>query len=596
MAISKLILNGVTQMDVTSNTNVASNMLSGVVGTKNDGTSVTGNILSKDNEDVSGMYTSASGYVVSIPAGYYQSDAGFVVPEGSASPASSISATGATVSTGTNTLTLSKTVSNTPQVSSGYVNSGTSGNSSVSLTASVNTRNSSSLSASGATVTAPAGYYASDATKTVASGTEGTPTATKGTVSNHSITVTPSVTNTAGYISGSTKTGTGVSVTASELASGNKSITGNGTNIDVVGYSTVSVSVSGGGNLCTLTNDGSSNNAYVKYNNTKYYTANDTFNFDGGDTLVLYLTYGTDNIARVNNSNIAGGVGQIVNNYEFTLPDCSIEISFTKSSGASYINISVPSIQITENGLYEVDEYGYADVSIMPSVTPIMGALRSDAVLVQRWTDDKLFVTDLSGTIPAYTTSSTSIRSSGALTYSGGGGSPVTDYSYYLVYRSLNTPVYNSDTIRAAKPIYDILCGVIEYVIFPANIMGPTGTTHSTYSSAVQYQHHRLVYYSGTTGSVTATTSNYGPYSSMTTSPSSQNTTTAEITISLPTIYLRGSSSYFGQTSWEEMTDLRMQYVFELYKAPISNLRGWSVGSLYEHTLDCAKSSTGTLT
>ena len=83
----------------------------------------------------------------------------------------------------------------------------------------------------------------------VSNGTAGTPTATKGTVSNHSILVTPSVTNTTGYITGGTKTGTAVTVTASELASGNKSITSNGSNIDVVGYSTVSVNVSGGGGI-----------------------------------------------------------------------------------------------------------------------------------------------------------------------------------------------------------------------------------------------------------------------------------------------------------------------------------------------------------
>lgn len=104
-------------------------------------------------------------------------------------------------------------------------------------------RTSADLTVSGATVTAPAGIYASAASKSVASGTEGTPTATKGTVSNHSVSVTPSVTNTAGYISGGTKTGTAVTVSASELVSGNKEITSNGTNIDVADYSTVSVSV-----------------------------------------------------------------------------------------------------------------------------------------------------------------------------------------------------------------------------------------------------------------------------------------------------------------------------------------------------------------
>ena len=103
----------------------------------------------------------------------------------------------------------------------------------------------SDLTVSGATVTANAGYYAASAEATVASGTEGTPTATKGTVSGHAVSVTPSVTNSAGYISGGTHTGTAVTVSASELVSGNKAITANGTDIDVTEYATVSVAVPG---------------------------------------------------------------------------------------------------------------------------------------------------------------------------------------------------------------------------------------------------------------------------------------------------------------------------------------------------------------
>ena len=61
------------------------------------------------------------------------------------------------------------------------------------------------------------------------SGTAGTPTATKGTVSNHAVTVTPSVTNTTGYITGGTRTGTAVTVSASELVSGSETKTANGT-------------------------------------------------------------------------------------------------------------------------------------------------------------------------------------------------------------------------------------------------------------------------------------------------------------------------------------------------------------------------------
>ena len=186
--------------------------------------------------------------VVAFPAGYYADSHYGSVASGSVTAPSTISGTGASVSASNNTLTLSKTVSVTPTVTTaGYVSSGTAGNSSISLSASVNTRSSSDLTASGATVTAPAGYYASQAAKTVASGTEGTPTATKGSVSNHSVSVTPSVTNVAGYISGGTHSGTAVTVSASELVSGNKEIAENGTNIDVANYATVSVTVPTGG-------------------------------------------------------------------------------------------------------------------------------------------------------------------------------------------------------------------------------------------------------------------------------------------------------------------------------------------------------------
>lgn len=93
------------------------------------------------------------------------------------------------------------------------------------------------------TVYVPAGYYPNSAQHDAPIGTEGTPTATKGAVSNHSVSVTPSVTNVKGYIVGGTHSGTAVSVSASELVSGTKSITANGTGIDVTNYEKVNVSV-----------------------------------------------------------------------------------------------------------------------------------------------------------------------------------------------------------------------------------------------------------------------------------------------------------------------------------------------------------------
>ena len=81
------------------------------------------------------------------------------MPSGSATPAASISGTSATVSTGTNTLTLSKTVSNTPQVSAGYVSAGTAGNSNVSLTANVTTKAAATITPTTSNQTIASGTY-----------------------------------------------------------------------------------------------------------------------------------------------------------------------------------------------------------------------------------------------------------------------------------------------------------------------------------------------------------------------------------------------------------------------------------------------------
>lgn len=147
-------------------------------------------------------------------------------------------------------------------------------------------RTSSDVTVNGATVTVPVGAYSSQVQKSVASGTAGTPTASKGAVNNHSIAVTPSVTNTTGYITGSTINGTAVTVSASELVSGDKSITQNGSNIDVAEYSTVTVNVSGGGG-------GASNLVHGTFTtgSTRGAVGNTTVNYSGNGYPVAAVVF-----------------------------------------------------------------------------------------------------------------------------------------------------------------------------------------------------------------------------------------------------------------------------------------------------------------
>ena len=157
------------------------------------------------------------------------------------------------------------------------------------------------VSSSG-TTTAPTGHAYSPVT--VPSGTAGTPTATKGTVSSHSVTVTPSVTNSTGWITGSTINGTGVSVSASELVSGTKSISANGTNIDVTNYASVDVAVP------------SSSPTLI----TKNITQNGTYNAssdsaDGYSSVTVNVSGGGGDAKAVKDVNFIDYDGTIVESY-----------------------------------------------------------------------------------------------------------------------------------------------------------------------------------------------------------------------------------------------------------------------------------------
>ena len=205
------------------------------------------------------------------------------------------------------------------------------------------------------------------------SGSAGTPTATKGTVSNHSISVTPSVTNTTGYITGGTKTGTAVTVTASELVSGTLSVASNGT-VDVTNYASANVSVVET-YTATITSVslGSESSLYVicPYpGGTKYYQAGDTFEFAQGDTLRCFVSVrGSGAYIYLNSQIVAGSASATSAGYEYTLPAKDIEIDLYYDFDDAYIGILESVIPLAFLGAQTWGGYS----AIIPSGTYLTG-------------------------------------------------------------------------------------------------------------------------------------------------------------------------------------------------------------------------------
>lgn len=182
----------------------------------------------------------ASDATVSVPAGYYESAASKTIVSGR--PGTPIA--GKSPVSNLHTITITPSVSN----SAGWIPSGMIVGEDVTVSASELVSGTLNVTSSG---TKDVTNYAS---ASIPAGSA-TASATKGTVSNHSVSVTPSVTKSAGWINTGSSNGPAVTVSASELDSGTKSITQNGTGIDVVGYAAVDVSVSGGVDMPTFTVD-----------------------------------------------------------------------------------------------------------------------------------------------------------------------------------------------------------------------------------------------------------------------------------------------------------------------------------------------------
>lgn len=220
--------------------------------------------------------------------------------------------------------------------------------------------------------------------------------------------------------------------------------------------------------------------------------------------------------------------------------------------------------------------------------------LRPDAELIQTYTCDRLLVTDDEVTMPTYSTSSTTLLASVALT-------PTitlnSNYNYFIRGQLLTIPIYNITTKGKGRVEYSLNSTCYDIVEIPANtIESLDGTKYATTLYLPSgYTITRLIYYSSATAiGVYSVATAYGIYQT-TTAPTISN---GILTINAPPVTIRGNTTYLTSTYYNAITDIRRQYIYKVYRAPKDNLNidGWGGNQNFLSILNDVNSNSHTLT
>lgn len=205
--------------------------------------------------------------------------------------------------------------------------------------------------------------------------------------------------------------------------------------------------------------------------------------------------------------------------------------------------------------------------------------LRPDATKVQTWKYDKYIVADEGITLPTtYSTTDTTLLASSTLDTL---NVDLDAYTYLLILRTLTIPEYNTDTLGAGREDYHFSSQFSEAVsmnttnrfISYADPSYNFDWRINTYSAYTYFA--RLNYWSDADNINSNSTYSYGARVVFHSQVLNGNNGT--ITVNSPDLKLCGHSSFLAQTYYEALTDIRYQWVLELYKAPIHNVDtdGW---------------------
>lgn len=222
------------------------------------------------------------------------------------------------------------------------------------------------------------------------------------------------------------------------------------------------------------------------------------------------------------------------------------------------------------------------------------GILRPDATIFKSWAYDKKLVEDEEIAIPAYDSSAskTLIASDTiedlSLDYE--------HYKYFVIQKALSIPEYGNNSTGRGRFEWSMGFGCHELVWdsmthYQTLVGNETAKTHSV--SFMGGINNKGVYWNSASTATLYNATTYGIWLSLITPSYASGT----VKISSPNFVMRGQPNILDQPFWEALTDIRLQYVIELWRAPVGNLTydGWSAAQTSDLILDCLYSPTQTL-
>ncbi len=235
---------------------------------------------------------------------------------------------------------------------------------------------------------------------------------------------------------------------------------------------------------------------------------------------------------------------------------------------------------------------GVSHIVKQPSSTELVPiALRPDAEIIQTYESDDYVNADLGIEIPEYSTSAKTLVAAANLTPT------VTidtdNYSYLITERFLTIPEYSVETLAKGREEYQFSSYTYEI---------GTMEMHSLIGNKTVINRNvllangivRFIYWSSATAIGAFTAVSYGAVQVVAVPTISNNT----LTIKAPSITLKGHTTYFTSTFYNALTDIRRQYVIEVYRAPKNNLNvdGWDCSQQLNHIVSCVNTTNHKLT